>query len=163
MREMLLKYVQYNLWANQRLLDIISEHCSDEQLNRELVSSFPTIRKTLLHIWGAESVWLIRLNGSSPNAWTWMQYEGSQDELKKEILNNDQAWIDFVQDKDEKFLSAVFDYKTLDGKEYSSKRSETIHHCMNHSTFHRGQLVTMLREVGITNLVSTDFIAFCRI
>ncbi|MBK6840509.1 MAG: hypothetical protein IPG90_21225 [Bacteroidetes bacterium] len=75
--------MQYNLWANQRLLDIISEHCSDEQLNRELVSSFPTIRKTLLHIWGAESVWLIRLNGSSPNAWTWMQYEGSQDELKK--------------------------------------------------------------------------------
>jgi uncharacterized damage-inducible protein DinB len=54
MKDLLLKYVKYNLWANQRMLDFIQEFCNDEQLNREITSSFPTIRKTLLHIWGAE-------------------------------------------------------------------------------------------------------------
>ena len=163
MKNLLLKYVKYNLWANQRTLDFIQEFCTDEQLNQEITSSFPTIRKTLLHIWGAESIWLIRLNGTSPTTWTWMDFQGTQAELRSVILENDQAWIDFIESKDEKYFEDKFDFKTLDGTSYSSGRMEAIQHCMNHSTFHRGQLVTLLRQVGATKLPATDFIAYCRL
>ncbi len=163
MRTTLVRYVKYNAWANQRLLDLISEQCSDVQLNRELISSFPTIRKTLLHIWGAESVWLLRLQGTSPSTWSWMDFTGTQEELKKVMLENDRNWLDFIESKDENYLYATFDYKAIDGTAYASSRVEAIHHCMNHSTFHRGQLVTLLRQVGITKLPSTDYITFSRL
>lgn len=163
MKNLLLRYVKYNYWANQRLLEFIAANCTEEQLQMELVSSFPGIRKTLLHTWGAESIWLMRLQGTSPGTWTWMEFKGTQAELQSQFLENDQHWIDFVESKDENYLQGMFAFKTLDGTEHTSSRSEAIHHCMNHSTFHRGQLVTLLRQAGATKLPATDFIAYCRL
>jgi uncharacterized damage-inducible protein DinB len=92
-----------------------------------------------------------------------MDFQGTQAELRSVILENDQAWIDFVEAKVEKYFEDKFDFKTLDGTSYSSGRMEAIQHCMNHSTFHRGQLVTLLRQVGAAKLPATDFIAYCRL
>ena len=60
MKDLLLNYTRYNLWANKCLADTM-EVLSDEQVNREMVSSFPTIRKTVFHLWGAEDIWKRRL------------------------------------------------------------------------------------------------------
>jgi uncharacterized damage-inducible protein DinB len=162
MKDLLLQYVKYNLWANERLTDFICNNCTEEQAYRDIVSSFSSVRQTLLHIWGAESFWLLRLNGTSPEKWTWMEFEGTITELQKNILNNDRDWVNFIGEADIDFLSSEFSYKNLSGKEFTDKVSNAILHCMNHSTFHRGQLVTLLRQLGFTKLIPTDYVEFCR-
>jgi len=162
LKNFLLQYCRYNRWANERLLDFMISNCSDEQINREIMSSFPSIRKTLLHTWGAESLWLLRLQGESPMTWKWMDYEGSLVELKAEILGNNSNCNLFLEQKNEDFFNSLLSYQTLDGTHYTTPVSGVIQHCMNHSTFHRGQIVTMLRQLGFTKLIATDLIAFLR-
>lgn len=58
--------------------------------------------------------------------------------------------------------SGMVSYKTLDGKEFKNTVEEVVTHCMNHGTYHRGQLITMLRQAGHTKVGSTDYIRFAR-
>lgn len=68
MKKSILQYVQYNLWANKIIADVISEKVID-LLDNEIPNSFPSLRKTLLHIWDAENIWLTRLNNLPITDW----------------------------------------------------------------------------------------------
>ncbi|MFK5047672.1 DinB family protein, partial [Klebsiella pneumoniae] len=59
-------------------------------------------------------------------------------------------------------LKASFTYKNLKGMLFSNEVWKTVHHVMNHSTYHRGQIVTMLRQLGVTQIPQSDYIAFIR-
>jgi len=56
MKEILIQYAAYNLWANQRLFDVIG-NLGDEVFKKEVRSSFSSIQKTLLHMLDAEAIW----------------------------------------------------------------------------------------------------------
>jgi uncharacterized damage-inducible protein DinB len=60
MKQILLDYTQYNMWANKRIIDILKP-LTNENIDQDLGGSFNTIRQTIYHIWGAESIWLQRL------------------------------------------------------------------------------------------------------
>src|SRR5438105_6423350 len=57
----------YNSWANHRTLGA-AEKLTPEQFTQPMGSSFTSVRDTLAHIYGAESVWLERFHGRSPSA-----------------------------------------------------------------------------------------------
>ena len=162
MKEFLLEYIRYNDWANKRITKFILDNCSAEQVDREIKSSFPSLIKTLLHIWGAESIWLQRLKGDSPEVWKGSTFSGSVQELCVEISQTDQHFIDFAESCGEAFLLSPFAYKNLEGKEFTNSRADAILHCVNHSSFHRGQLITLLRQLDFAQLTSTDYIAYRR-
>ncbi len=162
MKEFLLEYIRYNDWANKRITKYILENCSIEQFDLEVKSSFPSLKKTLLHIWGAESIWLQRLKGDSPEVWKGSTFSGSAEDLCKEISQTDQDFIEFAESCGEAFLLSPFVYKNLEGKEFTNSRADAILHCMNHSSYHRGQLITILRQLDFNQLTSTDYIAYCR-
>src|SRR5438128_884263 len=67
MKELLLQYTKYNLWANTKLLGFIESAVAKDPavLDKEIPSSFNTIHKTLYHIYYAENIWYKRLNGES--------------------------------------------------------------------------------------------------
>ena len=69
---------------------------------------------------------------------------------------------DFISAKGEAFLTEQIDYKTMKGDAYSNTAEEILVHVINHGTFHRGQVITMLRELGFTQFPSTDLITFLR-
>ena len=160
--KILQRYLAFNFWANELLLSVISKELKDDLLDKEIDSSFPSLRKTIYHLWDAEFIWLKRLKGESLNDWPSKFFNGTFSEAKEKILLNDQLFIDFVERLNDEKLSESFTYKNIEGKTFSNSRWESVHHCMNHSTYHRGQIVTMLRQLGITNIPSTDFISFCR-
>ena len=164
MKNLLTQYTKYNLWANTKLVGFIESALAGDPsiLDKELVSSFNTIRKTIYHIWDAEQVWYKRLNGESHSNYPGHDFKGGFSEFKKELFSQSQKFIDYVKNLDEKNLLSEFEYKSIEGKSYKNKIYESTHHCMNHSTFHRGQLITMLRHVGFTDLSSTDFITYIR-
>ena len=156
-------YVTYNHWANELLLTLISKELSEEKIDIEIISSFSSLRKTVYHIWDAEDIWFKRLNGESPAVGISENFNGKFTEAKEKILSLDREFIEYVSTINFEKALETFTYKNIAGKEFTNPVWETIHHCMNHSTYHRGQIVTMLSQLGITNIPSTDFITYCRI
>ena len=158
----LIQYTTYNFWANEKLLNIISE-LDESVLNKEIVSSFPSLSKTLMHLWDAETIWLKRLKGESLDDWPSKTFSGNIFDIRNGILSLDKSFIEYVESLDEERLIENFNYKNIEGKPFTNPIWQSILHCMNHSTYHRGQLVTMLRQCDYKNIPATDFIAYCRL
>jgi uncharacterized damage-inducible protein DinB len=161
MKELLSRYTRYNLWANKKTAGFLSA-LPPHLLEKEMPSSFPTLQKTFYHIWNAEYIWLNRLQGVPFDTLPGNSFQGSFGEGVKEVLAGSEAFHVFAEAQQEAFFGTAVVYSSLDGREYSTLAADVILHCMNHSTFHRGQLVTMLRNAGFTDLSATDYTAFCR-
>ncbi len=161
MKQLLQQYASYHIWANERLLECING-LSDEQIHREVVSSFPGIYKTVLHMWSAERAWWLRLqqhpNVDSIQDW----FTGDFNELKENILLQSKQWQEWATTVTEEALLQLFSYKTFKGDPFTQPLYEVVFHVFNHSTYHRGQLVTILRQLGVEKIPSTDLIVFYR-
>lgn len=161
MKELLKDYTKFNIWANERICRIL-EVLPDDIIDKELKSSFSTIRKTIYHIWDAETIWLKRLNGKALKEWPSETFKGDFEAFKTDFLGGSGKLFMYVLNKDLKQLEQNLTYKNIKGDSFTNKIGYIIQHAVNHSTFHRGQIVTMLRTAGITELLPTDFIAFAR-
>lgn len=150
----------YNRWANRRLLDAVSRLGSGEY-TRELGSSFPSVRDTLVHILSAEWVWLSRWRGRSPagipDSWDVSTFDGLRAQWT-EVERDQQA---FVSDLTEGALGRSIAYRNTSGEPFEQPLGEMLRHVVNHSTYHRGQVVTMLRQLG-AEATATDLILFYR-
>lgn len=161
MKELLKDYTKYNIWANERICRIL-ESLPADLLDKELRSSFSTIRKTVYHIWDAEAIWNKRLNGRSLKQQPSAAFKGSFEEFKNDFLGGSGKLFMFVINKESKQLEQILTYKNIKGVTFSNKTNHIIQHVVNHSTFHRGQIIAMLRIMGVTEVFPTDFIAFAR-
>ena len=157
---MLIELTEYNTWANRQITGFILQ-AGLEIADKELVSSFPTIRKTLYHIWDAQVIWYARLNGMPLTTWPSKSFNDSLEEACKQLIRHSEDFAAFAKEAEGTY-SNIISYKTLDGKENSNTVSEIILHCMNHGTYHRGQLITMLRKAGFQEVGSTDLMRFYR-
>jgi uncharacterized damage-inducible protein DinB len=161
MKELLKDYTKYNIWANERICRIL-ESLPDDILDKELKSSFNTIRKTVYHIWDAEAIWNKRLNGKSLKGWPSETFKGSFVEFKNDFLGGSGKLFMYVINKEPKQLEQNLTYKNIKGEAFVNKIEHIIQHVINHSTFHRGQIIAMLRIAGVTEVFPTDFITFAR-
>jgi uncharacterized damage-inducible protein DinB len=161
MKELLKQYTKYNIWANERICRMM-ENVNPELLDKELKSSFKSIRKTAYHIWDAETLWLKRLAGKSLKEWPSENFTGTFLEFQNEFLAGSGKLFMYILNKEQKQLEGNLKYKNTKGVQFTNKIAHIIQHVCNHGTFHRGQIITMLREAGKTELIPTDFIAFIR-
>ncbi|OZA61352.1 MAG: hypothetical protein B7X75_02350, partial [Sphingobacteriales bacterium 39-40-5] len=125
-------------------------------------AEYQTIKKVILHIADAEQTWLARLNGKNIPHMHNLDASRSFNDICTTIRNNSADFIDFISGKDDQFFLSSTEYVNLKGKTFSQNNAEIILHCMNHSTFHRGQVMCMLRHVGYTDQSASDFIMFLR-
>ncbi len=161
--ESLLKdYATFNLWANTQIVNWLKSK-PVELMTQEMPSSFPTIRDTLLHIWGAEEIWLERLQLVSPSKFLSERFSGTVEDVFAGIVLKSGAFSAYVQDLSDADFQEICTFKLLNGTEDSRSRSKMIHHCMNHSTYHRGQIVTMARNFGLSDPPSTDYMKYVRL
>jgi len=157
MKDILLKYARYNQWANEKLVNVVKTQ-TPELLEKEIASSFNSIKKTILHMADAEYIWHIRLTNGMPD-----KIPGKSDAGIEALAKMDQLLLDFISSKDENFFKQDTSYKSLKGDPFTSNNFSILWHVFNHGTFHRGQVVTMLRNGGYTGTIDqTDFIAFER-
>ena len=159
MKNLLKKIVRYNYWANEKFVSVLSE-IAPKHLDITVKSSFPSIRKTLFHIWDAEVLFLNRIQGISLDSFPSRKYPLTTPIEK--ILRTSKELRDFVESADDDFFQRICTYKNTHGEEFSQPNSDLIMHCMNHSTFHRGQIITILRSLGYTAFPQTDLIHFLR-
>ncbi len=161
MKTLLTSLCDYNVWANKRVVELIRS--SPEDISDKLIeSSFPSIRKTIYHIWDAQVIWLNRLQGISLNTWPNKEYDDVFAGYDLYFIQQSVDFHRFIQTRSDAYFETTCFYKTLNGNDNQTKHWQIILHCMNHSTYHRGQIITMLRSIGSTNLISTDYIAYVR-
>jgi uncharacterized damage-inducible protein DinB len=157
----LVQHLNYNVWANERIGHLLMAQ-NDSILDAEQKSSFPTIRKTVFHIWDAEVIWLTRLKGGSLSDWPSKSFTGSKSDMLHGFIKNSTTLLTFVKEKGETFLDQTILYKNMKGDPYESSVEEILFHVVNHGTYHRGQITTLLHGAGTKQMVSTDMINWFR-
>ena len=148
----------YNRWANARVLDA-SVCLVPEQFTRNLGSSFPCIRDTLVHILSAEWIWLRRWTGTSPRRALDSASFGSLDTLRARWAEVEVEQTAFVDQLTPEVLEHVVSYTNVQGEMWRYPLGQMLQHVVNHSTYHRGQVTTMLRQLGATP-ATTDLLVF---
>lgn len=149
------QYADYDLWANSRFVRRL-QHEPDEVLDHHVPSSFPSLRATILHIRDAENAWLCRLTGIMA-AWP-AEEANAIDGLVKYSAR----LRDLIHGMDEDSLLADRTYKDLRGNQHTQPAWQMLMHCLNHSTQHRGQLITIMRSLGLEDIPANDLVAYQR-
>ena len=160
MKELIVQCAEYNVWANNRIINLLLK-LEPGIAEKELTSSFPTLKATVIHMWSAESIWLQRLQLTEHPQWIQNSFAGSFEEACLECQKTSSIIEEFVKNQyDDRSFSHIVQF--YDWKKLAHKMPvfQVLHHIFNHSTYHRGQLTTMLREAGIKEIPMTDFIVF---
>jgi uncharacterized damage-inducible protein DinB len=162
MKQQLLDYANYNLWANTRMVDLFRQQPS-ELLHQELVSSFPSISLTFLHLWTVEDIWFRRLQGESPKVFLSEGFSGTDTDIFDGLLAISTAIRDFVAAQDAVYLSTPLTFGLLTATgQFTHPPFEMLQHLFNHQTGHRGQLITMGRQLGVQSFPRMDYIIWAR-
>lgn len=151
----------YNIWANEQLAHRL-ETLTEEQFHANVISSFSSILKTVAHIHGAEDVWRQRLLKIYPTTFYKLPDNASGAVEIGKWHDASRQLTDLILSYDENDLVETLEYKKLDATVQNSFRWQMIQHTVNHSSYHRGQLITMMRQVGVNSVPNTDMIAYYR-
>ena len=151
---------EYDAWANRRILDAAAA-LTPEQFTKPMHSSFSSVRDTLAHIMGGQWLWLERWQGRMPTALPAAEGFPDLTSLRKrwEVVETD--LLVFVRGLTAERLASVDEYKTLTAGTFTCPLWQIMQHLVNHGTYHRGQVTTLLRQLGV-KAVSTDMSFFYR-
>lgn len=138
------RFLRYNLWANERLTSWLLT-IDRSILYKKTGSSFGTIDRTLQHILAAQTYWHTILAKGQINEFNQQVRENVVDEVIAELITSSQQLID-----DLSLLSEQQLIEPIQVSDSTQSRYEYILHVVNHSSYHRGQVVTMCRALGVT-------------
>jgi uncharacterized damage-inducible protein DinB len=148
----------YNHWANQRTLASVAP-LSSEQFTRGMGNSFSSVRDTVAHILGAEWIWLERWLGRSPKALLPASDFPTVDALHQRWATVEQDRNSFLQTLTPERLQQSISYINLRGQNLAYPLWQQVMHVVNHSSYHRGQVTTLLRQLG-AEPQNTDFLGY---
>jgi uncharacterized damage-inducible protein DinB len=161
MKELLSQFAAYNIWANQKLLELILA-LPEEKQKQELPSSFKSLYITIFHMWDAESIWWQRMKLHERIIRPSDNFNSSMKDVANGLLQQNYQWQEWVSTATEPMLDHVFQYYTQQKESFKQPTFQMLMHVFNHGTYHRGQLVNMLRQLGIEKMPPTDFIVWSR-
>jgi uncharacterized damage-inducible protein DinB len=153
--------LDYHYWARDRLLQAV-DPLTPEEFTRNLGSSFKSIRDTVAHIYAAEWAWYQRWQGQPPAALLPADLFPDVAAVRSQWLELEGKVRGFVDGLGETGVRRVIDYTLLSGQAGTSPMWQMLQHVVNHASYHRGQVTTMLRQIGAAPGKSMDLIAFYR-
>jgi uncharacterized damage-inducible protein DinB len=150
----------YNSWANHRTLDTCSQ-LSAEQFTRDMGSSYRSVRDTLVHIMLVEWLWLERWHGRSPNSYAPTSEFPNLNSVRARWAEIDTDLLDYIASLTPEEVQRVVHHTTTSGIPQAAPLWQMLQHLANHGTYHRGQITTLLRQLG-AKATGTDLITFYR-
>jgi uncharacterized damage-inducible protein DinB len=140
--------IAYNYWARDRQLEVCAA-LSQEQFQRPLGNSFSSVRDTMVHLVGAEWLWLERWRGRSPRALPSAEESPTLAAIVERWRGIEHGLCEYVSGLKEEALARPLRYTNLSGEAWTYPLWRTILHLLNHQTYHRGQVTTLLRQLGM--------------
>ena len=154
----ILDLYRYDDWANERIAAAIVT-LSPEVWGRAWGGSHPSIREAFSHIVATEWIWLERWCGPSPKAPPeWMEDSAVEAVVRemRDVRARRSRFLEALVDSD---LDRVVSFTFLSGRDGEQRLGDLLVHVANHSTYHRGQVASMLRQAGSVP-PATDFIVY---
>lgn len=148
----------YTRWADARAFDAVSR-LAPEAWTKDLGSSLKSARDTMVHIVSAQWIWISRWKGEVPKGmWAPAEYP-TQASIREKWEPLSAELAAFVAKQTEESLAKPLTYKNLKGDTFSYPLGQLMLHLVNHSTYHRGQVTTLLRQLG-AQPSSTDLVVY---
>lgn len=138
----------YHRWANRRLFDVagaLGEEACGREIGKQF--SFPTLRRMLAHVYGADALWLTRWKGQ-PTGVLLGADVASMAALRKDwdaLVAEQQAWVEALKPVD---LGREVHYKDTAGNAYHTPLGILLAHVAAHGNHHRSEVATMLTLVS---------------
>ena len=161
MKELLQQFATYNIWANQKLMELMQSLPEEKQM-AEIPSSFNSLYKTVLHMWDAESAWWQRMKLHERLIMPSENFKGAMKDVVNGLMQQSNQWLDWISNASDIALDHVFQYQNSKKEQFKQPICQMLLHVFNHGTYHRGQLINMLRQLGVEKLPQTDFIVWSR-
>jgi uncharacterized damage-inducible protein DinB len=146
-------YAEYSLYADKKIIHWLQQK-PVELIDFQLPSSFSSIRKTLWHIHDTERFWLSILKGESINFDTEMPQ--NIDIFFAQCITQSELFTSYSTSLSDEALenTCVINQPWMKA---TMPKFEIIQHCINHSSYHRGQIITIARNAGISDIPMTDY------
>ncbi|MEK6299453.1 MAG: DinB family protein [Acidobacteriota bacterium] len=149
---------QYDRWANELVFGCAAK-LTEGQFTKDMQSSHHSVRDTLAHIVGAEWIWLKRWLGTSPKSLFDPAEFPDVASLTAKMKEVEQDQIEFIGKLTDEGLAEVIGYTNMKGEQWAYPLGHLMQHLVNHSSYHRGQVTTMLRQLG-GEVASVDLLYF---
>ncbi len=154
LKKIMSNYADYNLWVNQQFVNWLSTK-SDELLHKEVPSSYSSIIKTLNHIWATEEYWYSIIAETSEFDKR-ENVELVTEEILKGLINRSTQLAELIKSFSEEELTKKIKIESP-WFECELPKCDYLLQVINHGTYHRGQIVTIGRNIGITDATNTDY------
>ncbi len=133
----------------------------DEQQKLQIISSFPSIELTMLHLMNVEYIWWQRMK-LVDNIHIIEESSLSVHQISQKLLYLSQQWKGWIEKSTTAAFEHEFVYRNSKKEQFKQPVFQMLLHLFNHQTYHRGQLVTMLKQLGVEKISPTDFIEWSR-
>jgi uncharacterized damage-inducible protein DinB len=153
----LVNQLRYSAWATDRILDSTASTPAEE-LHRDLGNSFGGVYGTLVHIYQGDAIWFDRLT-DKPTTLLSNYDPGTELPTRWRALHG--RYVSWAENLGYAGWDRVVSYKDTKGNPYETPVWQIVLHVVNHATYHRGQIVTMLKQLG-RSVVCTDLIVYYR-
>jgi uncharacterized damage-inducible protein DinB len=153
--------IDFHYWARDRVLDAVAA-LTPEQFTRSLGGSFGSVRDTLTHLYSAEWVWVSRWTGSAPTVHISPDTFPDVNTLRVAWKDHEGKMRSLLDALGEEGVARSVEYRLFSGAIMTEVTWRMLQHVVNHATYHRGQVTTMLRQLGASPAESQDLITFYR-
>ncbi|KIO74835.1 damage-inducible protein DinB [Pedobacter lusitanus] len=146
-------YANYNLWANATIVNWLKTK-ADEVVQQEVPSSFSSIKLTLIHMRATERYWLSVLNQSTEEITD--KTDETLEDVYTTFLEGSVALADQVNTMgNDRLLDTTLIVNPWFQCDFQN--FDYVMQVINHTTYHRGQIITIGRNLGFTDAPMTDY------
>ena len=150
MKDHFFNLFRYDRYANLQILEAIFEAGKPQNAV-----------KLMAHLLGAPQIWLSRcIEIQLPGSSIWPNWQAVQ--FKYIIEENHVAWHNFLATLNNENISRGVTYNNSKGEQFQNSLVNILTHVVNHGTHHRAQIGLILKQAGLENLQSTDYVFYIR-
>lgn len=159
LKDYFIELADFNNWADNRAIEWLTQ-ITNEQWNQAAISSFGSIRETAVHIVSAKKIWIDFWTNVQNPVYLSSEFSGNRENLIKIWETTSAELKSFIENYPVENYTNEICVKKPNGELSTMEFRKTFPHMINHSTYHRGQLVTLLRQSGFFNLSNTDLFTY---
>lgn len=155
MKQLIINYTKFNLWANSKICYFLSA-LDEPVIDETLIENLPSMKGLVEQIWDAETTFYNRFTGNTSQNKPRKDFKGDFKELERKFLQQSQNLALYALSLNDNQLNEDFEYSNEKGEKFNTQLYRVILHCVNHSTFLRGQILTMFRSLGYKDYSPID-------